>query len=142
MSEHLVEFQHQQVTFIRTDQIKNGVECDVYEFVNDSSKDLAIVRVKANHSTPLQKVLAGDSTIEGYLNGEGQLVVSDAKGHTTVYSYTEIGQATNPVSVYIGETMQWHAGTKGLVFYEICTPPYEDGRFINQDSNDFEAEDS
>jgi hypothetical protein len=131
MSERLVEFQHQQVTFIRTDQIKNGVECDVYDFKDDSSKDLAIVRVKANHSTPLQKVLAGDSTFEGYLSGEGQLVVGDTEGHTTVYGYSEDGQATNPVNVSLGQTMQWHAGTKELVFYEICTPPYEDGRFEN-----------
>lgn len=138
MNEPLTKFQHHQVAFVRTDQIKDGVECDVYEFVDDASKDLAIVRVEAGCNTPLQRVLLGDSTTEGYLSGEGQLLVSDAEGHTTVYGYSEAGQATNPVDVSIGQIMQWHAGDEALVFYEICKPPYQEGRFENLDSSTHE----
>ncbi len=40
------------------------------------------------------------------------------------------------VEVKIGECMQWEAMEDGLVFYEICYPPYKEGRYenINEDS--------
>jgi hypothetical protein len=43
--------------FIETMVVKEGVECDVYGFEGDTSKDLGIVRVKKGHKTPLQRVL-------------------------------------------------------------------------------------
>jgi hypothetical protein len=33
--------------YIETVQVIEGIECDVYEFISDSTKDLGIVRVKA-----------------------------------------------------------------------------------------------
>jgi hypothetical protein len=39
--------------------------------------------------------------------------------------------AYKEVIVKVGETMQWVAAESGLTFYEICEPPYIDGRFEN-----------
>jgi hypothetical protein len=110
------------------------VECDVYAFANDGFRDLAIVRVKAGAKTPLQRVLRGLSTIEGLYGGSGTLTVRRDDGRKRLYRF-EAGDDPKKmagVTVQIGQVMQW-AADKGedLVFYEICDPPYEDGRFEN-----------
>ncbi len=48
------------VVFVETMEVDEGVECDVYEFIGDKSKDLGIIRIKAGGKTPLQKVLKGE----------------------------------------------------------------------------------
>ena len=48
------------VNFIEMMEVVEGVECDVYEFIGDKSKDLGIIRIKAGGKTPLQKVLKGE----------------------------------------------------------------------------------
>jgi hypothetical protein len=103
---------------------------DIYLFKDDSSKDLAIVRVDSKSHTPLQKVVQGDRTIEGYLEGAGELKVVRTNGEEQVFTFP--GKSNEEVSVLVGDTMQWCA-SKGeqLTFYEICTPPYKDGRFVN-----------
>ncbi len=118
------------VTFIETIQVKEGVECDTYSFANDHTKDLAIVKVTKGHKTPLQKVLKGNKTVEGFLEGRGRLVVNSGKNKE---SY-EFDNASKPkeIIVEVDQIMQWTAsGETDLVFYEICEPPYEDGRFEN-----------
>ncbi|MDZ4231500.1 MAG: hypothetical protein U1C52_01790, partial [Patescibacteria group bacterium] len=110
---------------------KDGVVCDVYKFTEDDSKDLAIVRVEAGSATPLQKILLGDRTIEGYVSGKGVLTITRANGEKEVY---QVGNddMQEPFSkvLMIGDTMQWQADKIGeLVFYEVCFPPYKDGRF-------------
>ncbi len=114
--------------FVETTKVGSGVECDVYEFVGDKLKDLGIIKIKAGCKTPLQKVLKGEKTIEGYLSGEGRLVITDLSGKQKIYP------AKNglEVEVKIGETMQWQAADNSdLEVYEICYPPYESGRFEN-----------
>lgn len=119
------------VRFIETIAVKEGVECDTYAFVNDDSKDLAIVRVRKGHKTPLQKVLSGKSTIEGFVSGQGSLTVRSAEGNAKSYEFKSRGSA-QAITVQVGEVMQWWAnGDTDLVFYEICEPPYKDGRFEN-----------
>ena len=44
-TELLVEDKKQKVKFVETLKIAEGVECDVYIFPDDASKDLAIVRI-------------------------------------------------------------------------------------------------
>jgi hypothetical protein len=129
---HLTEFefegQKQRVSFIETMNVVHGVKCDVYRFDSDDSKDLGIIKIEPNCKTPLQKVLKGNKTIEGYVSGEGKLIVStDGKDKT----YPVKDGEKFSVDVRIGETMQWQAGEKPLVAYEICFPPYEDGRYEN-----------
>lgn len=119
-----------RVEFVETLHIKDGVECDTYVFVGDSSKDLAIVQVQKGCVTPLQRVLLGTKTIEGFVAGAGVLTVHGEDGVQT-HKFKQ-GLENEPVSVGIGQTMQWQANDSAdLVFYEICEPPYADGRYEN-----------
>jgi hypothetical protein len=117
------------VTYIESLFIKDGVECDVYKFDDDDTRDLGIVKVAKGSSTPLQRVLSGDLTVEGHLSGDGVLVVARANGNKEHYSFTD-GKPARPIEVNRGDTMQWTA-REDLVFYEVCEPPYQDGRFLD-----------
>lgn len=117
------------VEFVETMDVKDGVVCDVYSFIGDTSKDLGIVTVKRGHKTPLQRVLKGDKTIEGFVSGTGVLTVKPKYGKERTYQFNE-GSNTSYIEVGVGETMQWLADTD-LIFYEVCYPPYSDGRFEN-----------
>jgi len=124
----LTSFQNQEVTFIETQQVKEGVEADLYSFNKDNSKDLAIVTVKADFKTPMQRILKSEKTVEGYLDGEGTLTVTHPSGDTAINKHPNSDETE--VSLEIDDIMQWSASTD-LTFYEICWPPYEDGRFEN-----------
>jgi mannose-6-phosphate isomerase-like protein (cupin superfamily) len=118
------------VEFVATSQVKEGVTCDVYRFTDDATKDLGVVEVLPGFRTPLQRVLAGESTIEGLLRGQGKLTITKDGGQVRVYDFHDPGRP--PISVDRGDLMQWHAnGSMPLVFYEVCTPPYEAGRFAD-----------
>ncbi|MFH1832821.1 MAG: hypothetical protein ABH816_01455 [Candidatus Levyibacteriota bacterium] len=122
----------QPVKFVETSQVTKGVECDVYGFENDSTKDLGIIRVQCGCKTPLQKVLGGDTTIEGYFSGKGNLDIKRANGEKETYQVGEKPEEKFSISVEIGDLMQWHAAENSdLTIYEICFPPYADGRFEN-----------
>jgi hypothetical protein len=121
----LFEGQELPVEFIETIQVIDGVECDVYRFVGDNSRDLGIIRISPGKHTPLQRVLKGNKTIEGYISGKGRLEIN---GKTV---YIADGRPIS-VIVNIDETMQWFADDdSSLTAYEICYPPYEDGRYEN-----------
>jgi len=114
--------------FCKSTKVAKGVECDIYKFVGDDSKDLGIIRIKAGCKTPLQKVLKGERTVEGFISGKGRLVVTASDGEQKIYN----GEKGLAVDVKIGELMQWQAVTDSeLEVYEICFPPYKDGRFEN-----------
>jgi hypothetical protein len=122
----------QKTTFLETLQVKPGVECDVYTFINDKTKDLGIIRVEPGYKTPLQKVLSGEKTIEGYISGKGKLVIIQADGKTKIYVADDDKNMYPVVTVKIGELMQWQANDDSeLQVYEICYPPYVDGRYEN-----------
>jgi len=122
----LFEGREQLVSFVETQNVANGVECDVYKFDGDTTKDLGMIRIEPGRKTPLQKVLKGDKTVEGYISGKGKLKITKPNGKQVVY--------TEPfaITVAVGELMQWEADPDSdLSVYEICYPPYEDGRFQN-----------
>jgi hypothetical protein len=122
------EGKKQTINFVETTQVIEGVECSVYKFAGDSNKDLGIIRIKAGRRTPLQKVLKGERTIEGYISGKGTLAVIQPSGEQNIY----VGKKGLTVEVVIGETMQWTADPNSdLEIYEICFPPYVGGRFEN-----------
>ena len=124
------EGKEQPVSFVETMHVTDGVDCDIYTFVGDSSKDLGIIRISPGSKTPLQKVLKGDRTIEGYVSGKGKLTITKADGEQEVHVASESEKPV--VGVGIGELMQWEADKEAnLVAYEICFPPYEDGRYEN-----------
>ncbi len=126
------EGNEQLVSCVETTHVAKGVDCDVYIFEGDSSKDLGIIKISPGCKTPLQKVLKGDKTIEGYVLGKGRLTITKPDGKQEIYIVGEEFQRSFSVKVEIGELMQWDADKdSGLVAYEICFPPYEDGRYEN-----------
>lgn len=122
----------QPVSFAETTKVTTGVECDVYKFDGDNSKDLGIIRIKPGSKTPLQKVLKGDRTIEGHIFGKGKLVIINSDNKQVEYPVNDGTLKPFAVTVLIGEKMQWQADKDSpLIAYEICFPPYEDGRYEN-----------
>lgn len=133
VSEQIIttEFQSAKISFVETINVTEGVDCDSYIFQDDETKDLGIIRVAKGCSTPLQRVLQGESTIEGYLDGIGALHVIEEDGKVNKYDFAG-DEAVKEIEVTVGQTMQWIADPDSdLTFYEICTPPYQDGRFEN-----------
>jgi hypothetical protein len=120
------------VNYVETIPVKDGVLCDTYTFEGDSTRDLAIVQVEPGCKTPLQRVLKGTKTIEGFIKGKGVLTVKASDGTVQEYPFETDQEMDKEVVVAVGEAMQWVADKEtGLVFYEICEPPYEDGRYEN-----------
>lgn len=126
----LVTFRGEPVDFIETQIVKDGVECDIYSFKNDITKDLAIIRIKQGSQTPKQLILKGDKTVEGFLSGAADLTFSRGSSGETIYGYSDDSYGVD-TALEVGDTMQWSAN-EDTVCYEICYPPYEDGRFQNQ----------
>lgn len=117
------------ISFIETQQVKQGVACDVYKFTDDNSCDLGVVVVKAGSKTPKQKILTGTKTIEGFINGKGSLKVIKLNGEVLEYQFPN---DLVEIELHVGDIMQWSA-ENDLSFYEVCYPAYEDGRFLNLD---------
>lgn len=128
--ENLVSFyylgEHRPVRYLQTEKVKSGVFCDVYEFTGQNAYDLAVVRVAPNHSTPVQRIeLEGSKTVEGILDGYGSFFAAGASRTSLTFGTPKVHTLSS------GDIMQWEAGDDGLTFFEICHPPYEDGRFTN-----------
>ncbi len=122
----------QSISFVETMNVTEGVVCEVYAFEGDNTKDLGIIKISSGCKTPLQKVLKGDKTIEGYVSGKGVLTIIKIDGSQVVYPVGDTDKNQFSVTVNIGETMQWTADkNSSLVAYEICFPPYEEGRYEN-----------
>lgn len=127
MSEKLVSFRGERVVFVETQEVTDGVTCDVYAFSADSTKDLGVIHIKAGASTPKQLILKGNKTVEGFLAGEADFVFSKAAEADIVFGYSDDSYG-NDTTLDVGDTMQWLA-IQDSVCYEICYPTYEDGRF-------------
>lgn len=56
--------------------------------------------------------------------------MSRADGEINTYEVNELTPLPFEIAVMINDVMQWQADSD-LVLYEICFPPYEDGRFQN-----------
>lgn len=126
----------QLVSFVETTKVAAGVECDVYKFDGDETKDLGVIRIEPGGKTPLQRVLKGDRTVEGYVSGKGKLIITKPDNTQEEHPVNDGTLKPFTVTVAIGETMQWQADKDSpLVAYEICFPPYEDGRFENLSEN-------
>lgn len=120
------------VDFVETVQVIEGVECDVYSVRGDNSKDLGIIRIGLGAKTPLQKVLKGKRTVEGHVSGRGKLIITRADGEEEVYPVYDDIKKKFQIDVGIGDTMQWQADENSeLVAFEMCIPPYENGRYEN-----------
>lgn len=125
-----IEGKTQYVQYTGTVEVADGVRCTTYAVKDDTSVDLAIVTVEPGHKTPRQRVLRGEVTIEGYFKGEGTLTMESPDGVVESIEFG-IGRDVSSREVKVGEIMQWVAGEQGLVFYEVCRPPFAEGRFEN-----------
>ena len=79
------EGKEQPVSFVETMGVAEGVECDVYTFSGDKTKDLGIIRISPGCKTPLQRVLKGKRTIEGWISGKGMLKITKPIGIQEVH---------------------------------------------------------
>ena len=123
------EGEEYEISFVETTHVVDGVECEVYTFPKDKSKDLGIIKIDPGKKTPLQRVLQGEKTVEGYISGNGKLTITKPDGKQE--EFLADGSPLTTV-VNVGDLMQWEADPdSGLVAFEICYPPYEDGRFEN-----------
>ena len=123
--EYLVDFVE------RVEVIPGEVYCDTYKAANGKDIwDLGVIRiVKKGGATLRQEVLDGDKTVEGYIYGRGELRIARKNGKKEVYRADK-----GPIHVFvkIGDIMQWKADSDStLIAYEICYPPYSDGRYRN-----------
>ena len=128
MVNKLTEFQGEKVTYIETLNVKDGVVCDVYAYDGDKEKDLGVITVAPNTCTPLMKILRGDRTIDGFISGKGVLTIVRATGEVIKYTPQNEGEE---FEMLVNETVQWCSEGEELNFYEICYPPYHDGRYEN-----------
>ncbi|MPN45176.1 hypothetical protein SDC9_192743 [bioreactor metagenome] len=78
-------------------------------------------------------MLGGEETIEGYISGKGRLIVIKADGEKLQFEVEEGSEGFSQL-IEIGDIMQWQA-QENLVVFEICFPPYQDGRFENLDDS-------
>ena len=130
LSSFTIEGQPLNVVFIESVDVATGVRCDVYKFQGDSKKDVGKIYIETGCHTPLQRVLNGDSTIEEFVSGRGTLTIIKPNGEKVDYNVEQGCRFFQEVKV--GEVMQWQAALDSeLVVYEICTPPYHNGRFEN-----------
>lgn len=122
-----------EVDYVENQKVKEGVECDIYVFTDDETRDLAIVRVDPGSRTPLQRVLSGTRTLECYQTGSGRLTVIEVDGKSIEYIFpSEDGDLS--VTIEVGQIMQWTADADSvLTFSEVCYPPYQEGRFEDLD---------
>lgn len=126
------EGQNLPVKFTEVVDVKEGVKCEVYQFSDDDLKDLGVIYIEPGFKTPSQKVLDGQKTIEGFYTGKGTLTITKRNGEKEVFNVNDESGKEFSKEVEIGEIMQWQAASdSNLVVYEVCYPPYQDGRYEN-----------
>lgn len=112
-----------------------GVWCYVYNIKDDDARDLGLVEVWPGYSTPTQRVLDGERTIEWPVCGKGTLYVLRKDGSLEPHKFDMHDPTTHfpaPVTIEIGECMMWLADEgERLVFAEVCWPPFAEGRLEN-----------
>jgi len=141
IDEHLTAFEFegvpQPVEYLETTEIPGypAVICDVYNFVGDDSKDLGVIKIEKGHSTPRQLINEGQGTkrtVEGYISGNGRLIVERKSGKTELYEISSRSLIPLSVDIEVGDIMRWQADSDSdLIAYEVCIPRYKPGRYTN-----------
>ncbi len=120
-----------EIRFIETIDVVDGVTCDVYIHPETNDRDLGVIHIDPGSSTPPQKIIKGEETIEGYLSGKGVLAIRHIDGTISEHKVSS-GDEGFCYAVDVGDVMQWRADEDAkLTVFEICFPPYEDGRYDN-----------
>jgi hypothetical protein len=133
------ENRFQPVKFVETEQIVKGVERDAYSFIGDSTKDLGIIRIQPGFKTRRQRIRQGERTIEGHISGTGKLIIERVNGEKEVYKFDDKRKNKPEITVNIDDIMQWlTAPDSPLIAYEICFPPYKEGRYEELGQSDLQ----
>ncbi|MBN1374264.1 hypothetical protein JW962_02940 [Candidatus Dojkabacteria bacterium] len=121
------------VSYISESEVFSGVICEVYTIPSANGKyDLGVIYIDAGKETPLQRVLKGSKTVEGHISGKGKLLINQGSDDEVVYEVSDDMSEPFQIEVKVGQTMKWIANPESkLTVYEICYPPYEDGRYEN-----------
>ncbi|MFC1710359.1 hypothetical protein ACFL0F_01710 [Patescibacteria group bacterium] len=132
----LTEFQFDEgikgVVFIETISVVDGVTRDIYSVEDDTSIDLGIIKIKPGSKTPRQRVKNGQKTIEGYISGRGIFTITREKSGKSEIHPVDDNINRFSIDVGIGDVTQWLADeNSNLVAFEVCIPPYDEGRFEN-----------
>lgn len=115
--------------FIESAEVFPGVICDVYFHPETHERDLGVIYIEAGKKTQPQRILNGVETIEGYISGKGKLLILKPSGDKLVFELDSESEGFSH-TIEVGDIMQWQA-EEDLVVFEICYPPYKDGRFEN-----------
>jgi hypothetical protein len=113
--------------FVKVDHVAPGVVAYLYDPIDVSEFDVARVEVAPGNRTPRQRVLNGSRTIERFDSGGGTFT-HVRQGTQTEYRFPS---KIEEIEVQVGDEMQWLAGDGGLIFIELCWPPFAAGRFLD-----------
>lgn len=129
-----LDFHYQDETLlaqpIDTYMVIPGVSCTVYAFEGDKTRDLASIVIGLGQHTPRQKLVKGIETVEILKSGRGKFFLKRGD----LEEIYEVDSQNSPFSIKleIGDIVQWIAANDSILsIYEICTPPFEAGRFDN-----------
>jgi dipeptidase E len=113
------------IAFITSEHVTEGIDSDVYSFLDNSTQILTITKVKKGSKTPLEKITTGSKIVEGFIKGKGTLTVHLESGTQNTY-YFETAGFNKPVDVKIGQSVQWTAPLDAdLVYYKIRDIPQQ-----------------
>lgn len=112
-----------EIVFVKSVHVSEGVDSDVYSFLDDKSQILSIVKVKKGVKTPYEKVESNNKIIEGFLKGKGTLTVYLDGSNKNTY-YFETAGYNKEVEIISGQTVQWSAPKDSdLIYYKIRDLP-------------------
>ncbi len=129
-----IEGQELSIIFMEMIDVKEGVKCETYQFSDDDLKDLAVIYVESGNKTPLQRVLNGQKTVQGFCTGKGTFTLTKENGEKEMFEVNDESGKEFYKEIKVGEIMQWQAAPDSdLVVYEVYYPPYQDGRYEDLD---------
>ncbi len=113
------------ISYINSLHVSDGVDSDIYTFIDDNSQVLSIVKVKRGFKSPFEKIMSHNKVIEGFLKGKGTLTVTIEGGTKNEYYFENEGY-NKVIELEYGQTIQWTAPKNDdLVYYKIRDLPEE-----------------
>lgn len=128
---------HQALEFISREptDTKYLYRVDVFSVDGDETRDFARVEVVEGGATPPQLVLREGEIIDCPVSGEGTFLILRPGGELEKYDFDDRNPQDRNNNIHYGKGsyIAWVAGERGLVFVEVCCPPYKQGDLKNLD---------
>jgi len=127
-----------------TATIVPGVVCHAYAIKECKDTDFALIEMQPGSKTNWQKQNKDQGhTMEFFVSGSGILrVIRELSDKSEIYVFENgecryNGQLVDIVGVGISDFdwIQWEATGTGLVFGEMCSCPFQEGRFTDYPPN-------